>query len=160
MLNDWRLQVHTSRNVPKGSRNATLQTPTWLHGCTESCLTLFWFERHKPKQHLNTLIPASPIGELPLMCNGIDCVTRKIEELNETVEPDTNSDPRVQQKAIISLRTKAVTQWNYDYTFGKKGRWHQYLTLGNVCMDQISQLVINKIIKRHNRRISSPISQL
>ena len=112
-------------------------------------------------QHLKTLIPASPIGELTLMCNDIDCVARKIEELNGTVEPDTKCDPRLQQKmAIISLRAKAVKQWNRDYTFGNKGRWYRYLTIATECVDQMNHLVTNKILKYYNRWIISRITQL
>ena len=62
-------------------------------------------------QHLKTLILASPIGKLTFMCNDLDYVTRNIEELNDTVEPDPKSDPRLQQRrAIASLQAKAVKQ--------------------------------------------------
>lgn len=50
------------------------------------------------KQHMKTLIPTLPIGKLILMCNDIDCVTRRIFELNGTVEPDPKSDQRIQKK--------------------------------------------------------------
>ena len=49
-------------------------------------------------QHLISMISASHIGMLTMMCNDIDRVTSKIHELNGTVEPDPKGDTRLQQR--------------------------------------------------------------
>lgn len=54
---------------------------------------------------MKPLIPASSIEKLTL-CNDIGCVTRKIEELNGTVEPDPKSGLRLQKRKMYLTRAK------------------------------------------------------
>lgn len=55
------------------------------------------------KQHLKTLILTSRIDELTMMCNDIDCATRKIHELHGTVKPDPKADTKLQRESATVI---------------------------------------------------------
>ena len=62
------------------------------------------------KQHLITLISASPIDKLTMMYNDNDCMMRTVHELNRTVKPDPKGDTRLQESATVLWPVKAVKQ--------------------------------------------------
>lgn len=74
------------------------------------------------KEHLKALISPSPIEKLILMCNDINCMTGKFEELDGTVEPDPKSNSELQQKrATILLRANAANKMELWLRFRKEG---------------------------------------
>lgn len=62
------------------------------------------------KEHLKALISPSPIEKLILMCNDINCMTGKFEELDGTVEPDPKSNSELQQKGNYFIASECSKQ--------------------------------------------------
>lgn len=115
---------HQQKRYTKG-RNTTLRAPTQIHGRKKTCWTLFWFKLYQPSQTtFDNNDTSFTIDKLIIVCNDIDCMTKKIQELNGSVEPDPKGDKRLQQRiTTLILRAKSEKQCNYDYKFGKKGEW-------------------------------------